>query len=79
MADMILVINAGSSSIKFSVYLADGASDLVLTLKGQVGMAGQLRWMLTLASHRPLISPASRSRCATFRRRRERFGARARA
>src|SRR5215510_8476617 len=40
MPDMILVINAGSSSIKFSVYLAEGASDLVLTLKGQVDGIG---------------------------------------
>ena len=40
MADMILVINAGSSSIKFSIYLAGGESALVLTLKGQVDGIG---------------------------------------
>ena len=40
MADMILVINAGSSSIKFSVYGVGGESDLALTLKGQVDGIG---------------------------------------
>jgi acetate kinase len=40
MADSILVVNAGSSSIKFSVYSVGGASDLVLSLKGQVDGIG---------------------------------------
>ena len=40
MADMILVINSGSSSLKFSVYEVGGTSDLVLLLKGQVDGIG---------------------------------------
>ncbi len=40
MADMILVINSGSSSLKFSVYAVGGTSDLVLLLKGQVDGIG---------------------------------------
>jgi acetate kinase len=40
MADTILVVNAGSSSIKFSVYGIGGESDLSLTLKGQVDGIG---------------------------------------
>jgi acetate kinase len=40
MADTILVVNAGSSSIKFSVYSVGGGADLSLTLKGQVDGIG---------------------------------------
>jgi len=40
MADMILVINSGSSSLKFSVYAVGGTSDLGLVLKGQVDGIG---------------------------------------
>jgi acetate kinase len=40
MADMILVINSGSSSIKFSVYGIEGGSELSLTVKGQVDGIG---------------------------------------
>jgi acetate kinase len=40
MADMILVINSGSSSLKFSVYAVGDTSDLVLLLKGQVDGIG---------------------------------------
>ena len=36
MTDAILVLNAGSSSIKFSLYRSSGADDLSLTFKGQV-------------------------------------------
>ena len=36
MSGAILVINAGSSSIKFSLFSGESAADLTLTLKGQV-------------------------------------------
>lgn len=35
-ADAIVVLNAGSSSIKFSLFAQDGADDLALGLRGQV-------------------------------------------
>lgn len=40
MADTILVVNAGSSSIKFSVYHVGALSDLSLAFKGQVDGIG---------------------------------------
>jgi acetate kinase len=40
MADLILVLNAGSSSLKFSVYEVARARDLMLLLKGQVDKVG---------------------------------------
>ncbi len=40
MADLILVLNAGSSSLKFCVYEAGGAAELSLLLKGQVDGIG---------------------------------------
>jgi acetate kinase len=56
MADAILVINAGSSSIKFSVYAAGGASDLALSMKGQAeGIGTRPRLRASDASGRPLI------------------------
>ena len=56
MADIILVVNAGSSSIKFSIYLAEGASALVLTLKGQVdGIGTRPRLRARDADGRPLV------------------------
>ena len=36
MRDGILVINAGSSSIKFSLYISNGDDRLMLSCKGQV-------------------------------------------
>ncbi|HEY0525505.1 MAG TPA: acetate kinase, partial [Stellaceae bacterium] len=36
MSQAILVVNAGSSSLKFSLYRHDGAGDLTLSCKGQV-------------------------------------------
>jgi acetate kinase len=38
--DPILVVNAGSSSVKFQVFAVDGASDLTLQIKGQVDGIG---------------------------------------
>jgi acetate kinase len=56
MADSILVVNAGSSSIKFSVYSVEGASDLVLSLKGQVdGIGTRPRLRARDAGGRPLV------------------------
>jgi acetate kinase len=56
MPDAILVVNAGSSSIKFSVYEAEGLSDLVLMLKGQVdGIGTRPRLRAKDASGRPLV------------------------
>jgi acetate kinase len=56
MADTILVVNAGSSSIKFSVYGVGGASDLALTLKGQVdGIGTHPRLRARDAGGRPLV------------------------
>jgi acetate kinase len=56
MADSILVVNAGSSSIKFSVYSVGGASDLVLSLKGQVdGIGTRPRLRARDAGGRPLV------------------------
>ena len=56
MADIILVVNAGSSSIKFSIYLSEGASALVLTLKGQVdGICTRPRLRARDADGRPLV------------------------
>src|SRR5262249_797382 len=40
MAGRSVVVNRGSSSLKLSVYVAQGAFDLVLTLKGQVDGIG---------------------------------------
>jgi acetate kinase len=40
MADLILVVNAGSSSLKFSVYDIGGASGLVPSVKGQMDGIG---------------------------------------
>jgi len=57
MADTVLVVNAGSSSIKFSVYDVGGASsDLALSLKGQVDAIGtHPRLRARDASGRPLV------------------------
>ena len=56
MADMILVINSGSSSIKFSVYGVGGGADLSLTLKGQVdGIGTRPRLRARDAGGRPLV------------------------
>src|SRR5215831_7377508 len=56
MADIILVVNAGSSSIKFSIYLAEEASALVLTLEGQVdGIGTRPRLRARDADGRPLV------------------------
>ncbi|MGE5848662.1 MAG: acetate/propionate family kinase [Candidatus Methylomirabilota bacterium] len=56
MADSILVVNAGSSSIKFSVYGIGGVSDLSLTLKGQVdGIGSRPRLRARDAGGRPLV------------------------
>jgi len=38
--DPILVVNAGSSSVKFQVFAVDGASELTLQIKGQVDGIG---------------------------------------
>ena len=38
--DPILVVNAGSSSVKFQVFAVEGASDLTLQIKGQVDGIG---------------------------------------
>ncbi|HSE58836.1 MAG TPA: acetate/propionate family kinase [Nitrospiraceae bacterium] len=55
MADTILVVNAGSSSIKFSVYAIGGESDLSLILKGQVdGIGTRPRLRARDAGGRPL-------------------------
>jgi acetate kinase len=40
MADALLVVNAGSSSIKFSVYAIDDGAELVLSSKGQMDGIG---------------------------------------
>jgi acetate kinase len=57
MADTILVVNAGSSSIKFSVYSIGGASDLSLTLKGQVdGIGTRPRLRASDTGGRPLVN-----------------------
>ena len=57
MADTVLVVNAGSSSIKFSVYDVGGASShLALSLKGQVDAIGtHPRLRARDASGRPLV------------------------
>jgi acetate kinase len=56
MADLILVINAGSSSLKFSVYDIGGASGLVLSLKGQMdGIGTRPRLRARDAGGRPLL------------------------
>ena len=56
MADTILVINAGSSSIKFSVYGIEGASNLALSCKGQVeGLGTHPRLRASDAGGRPLV------------------------
>ncbi len=56
MADSILVVNAGSSSIKFSVYGVGGTFDLVLSLKGQVdGIGTRPRLRARDAGGRPLV------------------------
>ncbi len=56
MADSILVVNAGSSSIKFSVYSVGGASDLSLSLKGQVdGIGTRPRLRARDAGGHPLV------------------------
>ncbi len=56
MAGSILVVNSGSSSIKFSVYSVGGASDLSLSLKGQVdGIGTRPRLRAQDAGGRPLV------------------------
>lgn len=40
MADTILVVNAGSSSLKFSTFASTGVKDLTLLLKGQIDGIG---------------------------------------
>lgn len=53
---MILVMNSGSSSIKFSVYAVGGESDFSLTLKGQVDGIGTCpRLRARDAGGRPLV------------------------
>jgi acetate kinase len=55
MADSILVVNAGSSSVKFSVYEIAGTSDPVPSLKGQVdGIGTRPRLRARDAGGRPL-------------------------
>jgi acetate kinase len=55
MADTILVINAGSSSIKFSVYDIGESAELSLSLKGQVdGIGTRPRLRAHDAGRRPL-------------------------
>lgn len=56
MADTILVVNAGSSSIKFSVYDNGAESDLSLTVKGQMdGIGSHPRLRARDADGRPLV------------------------
>ncbi|NGZ11475.1 MAG: acetate/propionate family kinase [Nitrospira sp. LK70] len=56
MADTILVVNAGSSSIKFCVYHIGATSDLSLTLKGQVsGVGTRPSLRASDAGGRPLV------------------------
>lgn len=56
MADTILVVNAGSSSIKFSVYESRAESDLSLTVKGQMdGIGSHPRLRARDADGRPLV------------------------
>lgn len=56
MADTILVVNAGSSSIKFSVYDIRAESDLSLTVKGQMdGIGSHPRLRARDADGRPLV------------------------
>lgn len=56
MADTILVVNAGSSSIKFSVYGIGGPSQLSLTLEGQVsGIGTRPSLRVSDAGGRPLV------------------------
>ena len=51
MADAILVLNAGSSSLKFSVFLVDGADGLALDSKGQIeGIGTQPRLLAKAGS-----------------------------
>jgi len=53
---MILVMNSGSSSIKFSVYAVGGESDFSLTLKGQMDGIGTCpRLRARDAGGRPLV------------------------
>ncbi|MEX5215704.1 MAG: acetate/propionate family kinase [Nitrospiraceae bacterium] len=56
MADTILVVNAGSSSIKFSVYTIGEESALSLTVKGQVdGIGTRPRLRARDGGGRPLV------------------------
>jgi acetate kinase len=56
MADSILVVNAGSSSLKFSVYGLGGSPDLALMLKGQMdGIGTRPRLRARDAGGRPLV------------------------
>src|SRR5215471_2706743 len=56
MADAILVVNAGSSSLKFSVYDADHDSTLPVLLKGQMEAIGtRPRLVVTDASKAVLV------------------------
>ena len=56
MAGTILVVNAGSSSLKFSVYGIEGASDLALACKGQVeGLGTRPRLRASDAGGRGLV------------------------
>src|SRR4051794_41970126 len=43
MPDTILVLNAGSSSIKFQLFGAGGGGDLTRLLRGQIGGIGTAR------------------------------------
>ncbi len=59
MADAILVLNAGSSSLKFSVFLVDGADGLALDSKGQIeGIGTQPRLIAKAGSGEKLAEDA---------------------
>ena len=70
--DPILVVNAGSSSVKFQVFAIEGSSELTLQIKGQIdGIGTQPRLRATRAggidAGRPALSNAASS--PTCRRR----------
>ena len=54
--DTILVVNAGSSSVKFQVFGADGARSLVRLIKGQMdGIGARPRLRAEAADKTPLV------------------------
>src|SRR5258708_12855349 len=64
MADTILVVNAGSSSLKFSTFPSTGVKDLTLLLKGQIdGIGVRPRLAARDAPGPPLVPrPSDRER-----------------